>query len=125
MSYFYYSKSKLSYFKFFKTLSKGNNFSVWRVREARGKSDFDHHFCVFDNLTEKIELFAWWHLFRPVKRIIFTIKKYQTDFSFRFCKIGLRNTLSLFIFGRKNGRLLFCFVCLLQLCPILAFSFFN
>ena len=25
------------------------------------------------------------------------------------CKIGLRNTL--FIFGRKNGRLLFCFVC--------------
>ena len=42
------------------------------------------------------------------------------DLPFRFCKIGLRNTL--FIFGRRNGRLLFClFVCLLQLSPILAY----
>ena len=33
----------------------------------------------------------------------------KTHLPFRFCKIGLRNTL--FIFGRKNGRFLclFCF----------------
>ena len=28
----------------------------------------------------------------------------KTDLPFKFCKIGLKNTL--FIFGRKNGRLL-------------------
>ena len=32
----------------------------------------------------------------------------KTDLPFRCCKIVLRNTL--FIYGRKNGRL-FCFVC--------------
>ena len=31
----------------------------------------------------------------------------------KFCKIGLKNTL--FIFGRKNGRLLFVVCCLLLL----------
>ena len=30
------------------------------------------------------------------------------DLPFKFCKIGLKNTL--FIFGRKNGRLLFVVV---------------
>ena len=55
----------------------------------------------------------------------------KTDLPFKFCKIGLKNTL--FIFGRKNGRLLFvvccllfvvcCCCCLLQLCPILAYFF--
>ena len=79
----------------------------------------------FNRLPEEIELFAWWHLIRLVERIIF--KKNcakRTDIPFRFCKIGLRNTL--FIFGKKNGRLLFvCLFCLLQLCPILAYSFFN
>ena len=30
------------------------------------------------------------------------------DLPFKFCKIGLKNTL--FIFGRKNGRLLLLFV---------------
>ena len=33
----------------------------------------------------------------------------KTDLPFRFCKIGFRNTL--FIFGRKNGRLFCLFVC--------------
>ena len=32
----------------------------------------------------------------------------KTDLPFKFCKIGLKNTL--FIFGRKNGRLLFVVV---------------
>ena len=37
----------------------------------------------------------------------------KTDLTIRFCKIGLRNIL--FIFGRKNGRLLFvCFVATLS-----------
>ena len=35
----------------------------------------------------------------------------KTDLPFKFCKIGLKNTL--FIFGRKNGRLLLFVVCLL------------
>ena len=42
----------------------------------------------------------------------------KSDIPFRFCIIGLRNTL--FIFGRKmvNCFVCFvCFVCLLQLCP--------
>ena len=57
----------------------------------------------------------------------FEKKMSKTDLPFRFCKIGLRNTLSLFIFGRKNVRLFFCFVLfvLLQLYPILAYFFKN
>ena len=58
----------------------------------------------------------------------FQKKLSKTDLPFKFCKIGLKNTL--FIFGRKNGRLLLLFVvvcccccCLLQLCPILAYFF--
>ena len=47
----------------------------------------------------------------------FQKKLSKTDLPFRFCKIGLRNTL--FIFGRKNCRcVLFR---LLQICPILAY----
>ena len=55
--------------------------------------------------------FAWWHPFSARWEDHFQKKlsKTWTDLPFRFCKIGLRNTL--FIFGRKNGRLLFCFVC--------------
>ena len=45
----------------------------------------------------------------------------KTDLPFKFCKIGLKNTL--FIFGRKKWS--FVVVCLLQLCPILAYFFFN
>ena len=66
--------------------------------------------------------------------MIFKKKLSETDLPFKFCEIGLKNTL--FIFGRKNGRLLFvvcclfvvCLLfvcCLLQLCPILAYFFFN
>ena len=44
---------------------------------------------------------------------LFQKKLSKTDLPFKFCKIGLKNTL--FIFGRKNGRLLLLFVvcCLL------------
>ena len=38
----------------------------------------------------------------------------KMDLPFKFCKIGLKNTL--FIFGRKNGRLLLFVVCLLFVC---------
>ena len=69
--------------------------------------------------------------------LYFILKKNvsKTDLPFRFCKIGSRNTL--FIFGRKNGRLFvlfglfdlfvlfvlfFLFVAILY--PILAYFFF-
>ena len=51
----------------------------------------------------------------------------KTDLPLRFCKIWLRNTL--FIFGRKKWSFVVSvcfvclFVCLLQLCPILAYFF--
>ena len=46
----------------------------------------------------------------------------KTDLPFKFCKIGLKNTL--FIFGRKNGRLLLLFVvcCLLFVATLSDFS---
>ena len=47
-------------------------------------------------------------MIRLVERIIFKKKLSKTDLPFKFCKIGLKNTL--FIFGRKNGRLLFVVV---------------
>ena len=40
-----------------------------------------------------------------IKRIIFKKSVSKTDRPFIYCKIGLRNTL--FIFGRKDGLLLF------------------
>ena len=60
----------------------------------------------------------------------FQKKLSKTDLPFKFCKIGLKNTL--FIFGRKMVVCCFvllfcCFVvlfCLLQLCLILAYFFF-
>ena len=104
---------------FFKTLFKGNTFAVRRVRE--GLIRFWSPFCIFYRLPEKIELFTWWHLLRLVERIIFKINVSKTDLPIRFCKIGLGNTL--FIFGRKSGRLfmlclfcLFCFVCFVLFC---------
>ena len=58
---------------------------------------------------------------RGVNSILTTILRFwptsrkdvsKTDLPFKFCKIGLKNTL--FTFGRKNGRLLFVVVvCLL------------
>ena len=77
------------------------------MREAKGKFDFDHHFALLTNLASLLFYFI---LFWLVERIIF-FKLFKTDLPFRFCKIGLGKTL--FIFGRKNGRLfcLFCNVC--------------
>ena len=43
----------------------------------------------------------------------------KTDLSFKFCKIGLKNTL--FIFGRKNGRLLLLFVVVVVCCNFVRF----
>ena len=94
---------------FFKTLFKGKNIAVWRVRE--GKFDFDHYFAFLTNFLQ-IKNFLLSGILFGSSRGLFSIKNLsKMDFSFRFCKIGLRNTL--FIFGRKNGRLLFVlFVCL-------------
>ena len=44
----------------------------------------------------------------------FQKKLSKTDLPFKFCKIGLKNTL--FIFGRKNGRLLFVVVVVVVVC---------
>ena len=64
--------------------------------------------------------FAWRNLFRLVRveiRGSFSKKLSKTELTFRFCKIGLRNTL--FICGSK---MVVCFVLLQSaiLCPILA-----
>ena len=54
-----------------------------------------------------MELSAWWHLIWLIERIHFFFNLSKTDLPFRFCKIGLRNTLfvfgrnTLFVFGRK------------------------
>ena len=53
----------------------------------------------------------------------FQKKLSKTDLLFKFCKIGLKNTL--FIFGRKMVVCCFVVCCLLQLCPILAYFFLN
>ena len=47
-------------------------------------------------------------------------KMSKTDLPFRFCKIELRNTL--FIFGRKNGRLFLLFD---AIHPILTYFLFE
>ena len=75
--------------QFFKPFLNGNIFAVWEWE--RGKFNYDHNFSARqeDHLKKK--------------------KVSITDLPFRFCKIGLKNTL--FIFGRKNGRL-FVVVCL-------------
>ena len=49
--------------------------------------------------------------------ILKTVQNGPSALLFRFCKIGLRNTI--FIFGRKNGRLFVCFV--LFCCNIVRF----
>ena len=108
---------------FLKTLFKGNNFAVWRERVREGQIRFLSPFWVFDQLPKKIKLFAWWHLFRLVERIIFNKKLFKTNLPFRFCKIGLRNTFS---FGwQKNSCLLFVLFCFVATCPILAYFFIN
>ena len=38
---------------FFKTLFKVNIFAVWRVRDKRGKFDFDHHFAFLTNFLTR------------------------------------------------------------------------
>ena len=53
----------------------------------------------------------------------FQKKLSKTDLPFKFCKIGLKNTL--FIFGRKNGRLLLLLFDVAIFCPILAYFFLK
>ena len=72
----------------------------------------------FDQLPKKIELFAWWYLFRLVKRIIF-FKLSKTDLPFRFCK---KVAQKYFIYFWQKKWTYVCFV-LLQICPILAYFF--
>ena len=45
------------------------------------------------------------------------------DLPFKFCKIGLKNTL--FIFGRKNSRLLLCVVVCCYLLFVVTLSDFG
>ena len=78
----------------------------------KGKFNFDHHFAFLTNFL-KIQNFLLSGILFGSSRGSFSKNNLSiTDLPFRFCKIGLTNTL--FIFGRKNGRLLFClfrFVC--------------
>ena len=113
----------LAYFFFLKPFLKGK---ILRSGEwERGKFDFDHHFGFLTNFLKRYNFLLGGILFGS-SRGSFSKKLSKTDLPFKFCKIGLKNTL--FIFGRKNGRLLFVVCCccrLLQLCPILAYFFFN
>ena len=87
----------------------GNILQSWEWE--RGKFDFDHHFALLTNFLKLYISFCLLEssLFRLVERIIFKKNVSKTDLLFRFCKIGLRNTL--FIFGRKNCPFFCFFVC--------------
>ena len=86
---------------------KGKNFAVWRVITI----------LRFDQLPENIQLFAWWHLFRLVKRIIFKKCLSKTNLPVSdFFQLGSEFTG--FLAEKWSFFVLFCF---LQLCPILAY----
>ena len=51
----------------------------------------------------------------------FQKKLSKTDLPFKFCKIGLKNTL--FIFGRKNGRLLFVVIVVVVVVVVVCCNF--
>ena len=104
--------------RFLKPHFKGKHFAG--PESERGKFDFDHHFAFLTGSSLKDRIFAWRHLCQLVKWIIFKRKFVQNGSSFRFCKIGLRNTL--FIFGRKMV-VTCCFVCLF--CFVATLSFFK
>ena len=74
-------------------------------RQEWGKSDFDHHFAFLTNFLKRQNFLLSDILFGSSRGSFSKKDLSKTDLPFRFCKIGLRNTL--FIFGRKNGRLLF------------------
>ena len=95
---------------FLKPFFKGKHFAVeWE----RGKFDFDHYFAILTNFLKRQHFLLSGIWFGSSKGSFSKKKLSKTDLPFKFCKIGLKNTL--FIFGRKNGRLLFVclFVCLL------------
>ena len=81
------------------------------VEWERGKFDFDHYFAILTNFLKRQHFLLsgiWFGSSNGLKKNLS-----KTDLPFKFCKIGLKNTL--FIFGRKNGRLLFvCFVATLS-----------
>ena len=75
---------------FFKTFLKG--------KSCRQRIYFNHHFAFLTSWKDRP--FCLVASFLAVERIIFKkINLSKTDLLFRFCKIGLRNTL--FIFSRK------------------------
>ena len=74
----------------------------------RGKFDFDHYFAFLTNFL-KIENFLLNGIWFSSSRGSFSKKNLsKTDLPFKFCKIGLKNTL--FISGRK--MVVCCFVVL-------------
>ena len=71
-----------------------------------GKFDFDHHFALMTVFLRRFKNFLLGGIFFGSSKGSFSKKDLtKTDLPFRFCKIGLRNTV--FIFGRK---IVVCFV---------------
>ena len=67
----------LTHAEFLKTLFLRENFCG--QESERGVNSILTTICVFDQLPEKIELFAWWQLLRLVERIIFKKKLSKTE----------------------------------------------
>ena len=92
--------------------------TTYMPESERGKFNFDHHFAFLTNFLKRQNFLLSGFLFG--RRIIFkkNVSKTLNRPSLQICKIGLRNTLLyVFIFGRKNGRVLFVAI----LCRILAY----
>ena len=73
----------------------------------RGKFDFDHHFAFLTDFLKRYNFLLAGIFFGSIAKRSFSKRfLFKTGLPFRFCKIGLRNTL--FIFGEKNGLLFVC-----------------
>ena len=70
----------------------------------RGKFDFNHYFAFLTNFLNRSNLLLGGIWFGSSIWSFSKKKLSKTDIPFKFFKIGLKNTL--FIFGRKNDRLL-------------------
>ena len=89
-----------------------------------GKFDFDHHFAFLTNLLKRQNFLLSAILFSSSKGSISKKNLSKTDLPFRFCKIGLRNTL--FIFVRKKWSFVVClFVCFVAALSDFGLFFFN
>ena len=88
----------------------------------RGKFEFDYYFAFLTNFLKKKNFLLSGISFNSSRGSFFKKNLSKTDHPFKFCKIGLKNTL--FIFGRKMVVCcLFCFVlfCFVVCCNFVRF----